>query len=87
MYKRQDDLDVAFLAHCGVRPRRILVPELDGYDAALTKALTALDGDEQKLSLIHIMSSGKAEKEAEVRFLGLQDGNLQKHIDNYMLLH
>jgi len=33
------------------------------------------------------VSSGKAEKEAEVRFLGLQDGNLQKHIDNYMLLH
>ena len=24
-----DDLDIAFLAHCGVRPRRILVPELD----------------------------------------------------------
>ena len=24
-----DDLDVAFLAHCGVRPRRIFVPELD----------------------------------------------------------
>ena len=33
------------------------------------------------------VSSGKAEKEAEVRFLGLPGGNLQKYIDNYMLLH
>ena len=30
------------------------------------------------------VSSGKAEKEAEVRFLGLPGGNLQKYIDNYM---
>ena len=29
----------------------------------------------------------EAEKEAEVRFLGLPGGNLQKYIDNYMLLH
>lgn len=33
------------------------------------------------------VSNGKAEKEAEVRFLGLPGGNLQKYIDNYMLLH
>ena len=31
--------------------------------------------------------AGKRKKEAEVRFLGLPGGNLQKYIDNYMLLH
>ena len=43
--------------------------------------------DAQAVGVGAAVSSRKAEKEAEVRFLGLPGGNLQKYIDNYMLLH
>nr|DAZ53157.1 MAG TPA: hypothetical protein [Caudoviricetes sp.] len=43
--------------------------------------------DAQAVGVGRRVSSGKAEREAEVRFLGLPGGNLQKYIDNYMLLH
>ena len=43
--------------------------------------------DAQAVGVGRRVSSGKAEREVEVWFLGLPGGNLQKYIDNYMLLH